>query len=258
MNSINPDYNTRAEFTGVAQFLSYGASALFVNDLWSAGLHPGSNVPFWSMTFEMIYYLLFAAAMFLRGKKRIIVLVLTVLVAGPEILSVAAIWWLGWRCYHYVKNGISYGTLQAGTFIILGAVLLVASTDIRHFFAGWTLPGLRPRIVGDYSDAIGFLLLFVGLIGAQGAWKNAILKLEVPAKYLGSLCFSLYLFHQPLIHVFSSMAVAPPTSLMQHIFVLGGTFAVVMTFGRWCETTKTPIGKFLSAPKLGRARNPTK
>src|SRR5690242_18982311 len=85
--AINPGLYESLWGTGVAySFLGYLLSMIFLGQSWTLAISPGSNLPFWSLNYEAWYYVLFAGAVFLSGRVRIIVLIATALLAGPKIL----------------------------------------------------------------------------------------------------------------------------------------------------------------------------
>jgi len=56
-------------------------------------------------------------------------------------------------------------------------------------------------------------------------------------RWLGSMTFALYLFHQPLLSLFTVYHVSDRSSSAQLVLLVGGTFPVV-PLGRSCENTK--------------------
>src|SRR5207248_10998830 len=60
----------------------YVLSAVFLGESWTIRVLPGFNVPYWSLNYEAWYYVLFAAAIFLRGRPRVAVLIVAALLAG--------------------------------------------------------------------------------------------------------------------------------------------------------------------------------
>ena len=64
--------------------IDYALSAVFLGESWTIRVLPGFNVPYWSLNYEAWYYVLFAAAIFLRGRPRIAVVIMAALLAGPE------------------------------------------------------------------------------------------------------------------------------------------------------------------------------
>ena len=80
--------------------IDYALSAVFLGESWTLRVLPGFNVPYWSLNYEAWYYVLFAAAIFLRGRPRIAAVIVVALVAGPRILSLLPVWLMGvavWR-----------------------------------------------------------------------------------------------------------------------------------------------------------------
>ena len=49
--------------------IDYALSAVFLGESWTLRVLPGFNVPYWSLNYEAWYYVLFAAAIFLRGDR---------------------------------------------------------------------------------------------------------------------------------------------------------------------------------------------
>ena len=80
--------------------LDYALSAVFLGQSWTLDLLPGSNVPFWSLDYEVWYYVIFAVGVFLHGRYRIAALGAAALLAGPKILVLLPVWLMGvaaWR-----------------------------------------------------------------------------------------------------------------------------------------------------------------
>src|SRR5208282_1005131 len=63
---------------------AYVLSAFFVNQLWFIHVVPGSNNPFWSLGYEFLYYVFFAAIYYLQYKMRWFAAIVIVAVAGPK------------------------------------------------------------------------------------------------------------------------------------------------------------------------------
>jgi fucose 4-O-acetylase-like acetyltransferase len=57
-------------------------------------------------------------------------------------------------------------------------------------------------------------------------------------RWLGSMTFALYLFHQPLLSLFTVYHMPDRSSAAQLVLLVGGTFLVVATLGRFCENSK--------------------
>ena len=73
---IDPQlYGPVLRLSPTEQFLGYALSAVFLGESWVLAMLPGCNVPFWTLNYEAWYYVLFGAALFLRGRRRTIAVV---------------------------------------------------------------------------------------------------------------------------------------------------------------------------------------
>jgi len=93
-------YGPESHHSLIQSLLGYGLSAVFLGESWTLSVVPGSDIPYWSLNYEAWYYVLFAAAVFLQGGRRIAALVTAALLAGPKILILFPIWLMGvaaWR-----------------------------------------------------------------------------------------------------------------------------------------------------------------
>jgi len=77
-------------------------SALFANQfyLFGEGFQPGSNLPYWSLSYEFIYYVLFGLVFLRRNRARWVWAVLFAYLAGYRIMLLLPVWLLGvlvWR-----------------------------------------------------------------------------------------------------------------------------------------------------------------
>src|SRR5271157_507292 len=99
--AIDPGlYEAEIRLSLAQSFLGYALSAVFLGESWRLTMLPGSDIPFWSLNYEVWYYVLFAAATFLQGRRRTVALIGAALLAGPKVLLLFPIWLAGvaaWR-----------------------------------------------------------------------------------------------------------------------------------------------------------------
>jgi peptidoglycan/LPS O-acetylase OafA/YrhL len=77
------------------------ASLAFMNEVWGISIMSFSNVPYWSLCYEMWYYILFAIFTFIANRARIILAGGAMLLLGPKILLLAPIWLVGVALHRY-------------------------------------------------------------------------------------------------------------------------------------------------------------
>src|ERR1700730_4928469 len=70
-STIDPRlYELEWRLSTVHPLLGYALSVLFLGESWTLSAPPRSDIPFWSLDYEFWYYVLFAAATFLQGRRR--------------------------------------------------------------------------------------------------------------------------------------------------------------------------------------------
>lgn len=229
---------------------NYVLSLFLVQNLWGLDLNPGINLMFWSLSFELVFYCLFAALFYLKGKQRIIVFIVICLLSGPDILLYFPIWLLGTALYFITKKDISFISsfprLSAGLSFVFLAVLLIATPWLNKHFNYSAEFMISPRhIIADYIAAIIFSLHLLFINPLLKRVHPLLHFFAKPISFFAALTFSLYLFHRPLIQFFAAFS-SDLSSWESRLLVVGGSFMVVVVIGYWCETTKYPIKKWLA------------
>jgi peptidoglycan/LPS O-acetylase OafA/YrhL len=83
-----------------ADVARYALAAVFMQNAWFLSSAPPTNAPLWSLSYEAWYYAGFGAALFAPSYTRKVMLVgLVCLVAGPNIVLLAPAWLLGVALY---------------------------------------------------------------------------------------------------------------------------------------------------------------
>jgi peptidoglycan/LPS O-acetylase OafA/YrhL len=80
-------------------------SLAFMNQAWNLTVSPLSNGPYWSLCYEVWYYVIFGVLFFVRPTNvaYLVALFLAALV-GPRIVLLFSIWLIGVACYHLAKR----------------------------------------------------------------------------------------------------------------------------------------------------------
>lgn len=158
------------------------------------------------------------------------------------MVLLAPTWLLGYLSYHVSRRR----QLGAGSAIPVWLVSLVllplcASLELRF---REHLPFLRTTdqalgaLLAAYAAAICFAVNVVAFNAFSDRAEPLFAPLAAVIRWLGSLTFALYLFHQPLLSLFTVYSLPDRSSVAQLALLTGGTFLVVATVGRFCETTK--------------------
>lgn len=190
---------------------SLAANATFLNQIWNLNIFPGTNGPFWSLSFEFWYYAIFAAAVYLRGLRRVICLICLSLIAGPKILVGLPIWLLGAGTYEAFKRLPKCGP-RLGFLIWLTSIGLALAFSYFHVYDFLTshFPETAQRAAHEwfvnfwpasYLIGIIFAINIFGFFGFSESIYWLLLKISAPIKWAAGISFGLYLFHYPLMYL---------------------------------------------------------
>jgi peptidoglycan/LPS O-acetylase OafA/YrhL len=222
--------------------LCYLGNLFFVNEFWLWPPLDLPNAPFWTMPFEASYYLAIGLCIFASGRARILGLVLLALLAGPTIVLLAPTWLLGYGAY-YLSHRRQLRCDAAAALWLGTALLLLLCPEIElRFRAPLEFLRMPDRSLGEllasYAAAVCFATNFFAFNALSDRVVPFFRAFSGSIRWLGSLTFALYLFHQPLLSLFTVYGVPDRSSADQAILMIGGTFLVVTTLGRFCERTK--------------------
>jgi peptidoglycan/LPS O-acetylase OafA/YrhL len=221
--------------------LRYVASFFMLHEVWHLKLVPGINAPFWSLSFEAFYYLGFAFIIYSKAWSRWFAVALLMLVAGPLIAALFPLWLLGYLAYQQTKR-TTVSVMRSFAYFLSGLCLLLLSPLIRSLdTSGFQILG--EAVLGRYVDGFGF---FLNLIGAFGLAKyGPPIKKSYCAliQKIAATTFALYLFHRPLIQLFTYIGPEDPASIYRRSLVIIGTLAVVFILSPFCEHLRIALRK---------------
>jgi peptidoglycan/LPS O-acetylase OafA/YrhL len=207
-------------------------SVLFLEHSWRVGNGMSLNPPFWSLCYEVWYYVLFAAVFFLAGWTRLIWASAILLIMGPALWALIPAWLIGvylCRCPVRISNARTNAALALGCILVVIAIVeLGFDTAIQKAMADripqiWHL-GFSTKFLTDNVIAALFALSFWFCAGMRFSMPPACISRA--ATILAGFSFTLYLFHDPLLRLIKLASDQYVYSLPEHWLVV---FAVVLT-----------------------------
>jgi peptidoglycan/LPS O-acetylase OafA/YrhL len=237
------------------QFL---AGLFFVNQLWYSPVPTGSMLPYWSLGFEVWYYVFFAILCFARGGWKPALLLAAFAVTGPRIVAFFPIWMLGYACYQC--SGRRPPGRGAGPALLVASVLgyaayhaLLRKWLMDHPLApdALGLDNLAPR----YLVSLLFAMHLLGFIWTAERFSGVLARFQAPIRWLAGATFTIYLFHIPVAQFLTTLMPWPPSDGRTRTIVLGGTILLMFVIAQFTERKKATWSRWLNAAYRRSARS---
>lgn len=222
----------------------------FSGDFWLIREVPPSNTPYWSLNFEVWYYVLFAVFFYVKNRLRWVILFALMLLIGPRVLSLFPLWLAGSFLYakqHLFKLPVGLARGLFGATLVLFVLIKMAGIDYQINLHGpqWRellhLPSVVPhQIFSDYFMAVIVFINFVAAMNANFSFSDKAVRVIT---LLASFSFSFYLFHAPLFAVFEAHFEARQ-SLLDYVLVLSSTAVIIVLLARFTEHKKRAYRQF--------------
>ena len=220
----------------ITQFL---ANITFVNRLWFVHITPGSNKAFWSLGFEVWYYVIFGIAVFAPGRWKLAGVITALVLVGPKIVGMLPIWLLGVAAYYFCARK----SLRPGYAIILcaGAPLCWIAFEAWAWHFG--RPMLHPLfgrklIVQDWVVGAMFALHLIGFRFLPDGAGRYLLKFKRPINWIAGATFTMYLFHLPVAQFLAAETPWPSTSMANMLLIYAGTPMIIFVIAEFTERRK--------------------
>jgi len=226
-------------------------SLFFLNEIWFTSCRAFSNLPFWSLSYEFFYYLIFGAYFYFSGWKKWFFTGIFMSIAGPKILILFPVWLTGVATFHLSKK-IKPGTIKALCLIIAPIIIYDVYRDIgsQRFLMKETVELLgrdfvyrdlrwSRAFINDYIVGILVAIHILGIVAIPEKFSFPRV-VEKTIRYFAGMTFALYLFHYPLLQFYGSFVEHGVT-----IFVL--TFLSVLLITPLTEGKKRQWRKFINS-----------
>ena len=208
------------------QFLS---GLLFVNQLWFLSVPQGSDLPYWSLGYEVWYYLIFGLLVFTRQWK-----------VWAMLAMLFPLWLLGVGAYRARRVPVG---VAAGTVLWLGTTAAWLGYElwaVRHGRLVGLVPMFlrRPELAQDYLMGILLAVHLVGFRAASPLFAVPIRRIAPAVRWAAGMTFTLYLLHLPVAQFLMATSPWPLTSMQNRALILLGTLAIIVIVAEFTERRK--------------------
>ena len=257
--SVRPDlYSSAWGYVAHSQAWQFTAGLLMLNQIWGLDVPQGSDLPYWSLGYEVWYYVIFGVAMFAPARWRGPAIVAALAFVGPAIAAMLPLWLMG-LYGHRVCATRRLGR-RAGWLLCLGslAIWIAYETCARPFVAALIpIPALlrRPSLVEDYIVGALFIAHIVGFDAISPALAALVARVQRPIRWAAGATFTIYLLHLPVAQFLSTQVPWPPASWATRATLFGGTLLVMFAVAEVTERQKNVWRRGFGA-LLGRVLPP--
>lgn len=196
-----------APYTASELVVTTVANLFFLGQSWSWKALVFFNQPYWSLCYEVMYYVGFGVFTFTAGRARWLGLLFVALLSGPKVLLLLPCWLLGVLAYKQ-RNRFP---LKAGQAFIVAFVFPVLALYALHRLSFgpfvrmlthdlWGELGINLERSSDFLiDYVTAILVASNLYGARYINISFLRQWRVGVAEAASFSFTLYLIHFPLI-----------------------------------------------------------
>ena len=208
---------------------------------WTANaFRPGTNGPFWSLSYEAAYYALFAIAMFVSGWQRIVLLAAVLAIVGIKVLLLIPSWLLGVWLY-YRTDCLSLRPIPA-LIGFIGPILLyigALAINVPDDFMALTVASISKETVNALRfsneflwNALLGLLVTLHLIAALSLFQRTSPKtgLQSLVHWLSGASFSIYIVHYPALQFWHAILPDTLVPLLRDGLLFGTTLLTCLVF----------------------------
>lgn len=230
------------------------SSLFFLNESWGIDAHLPWNDPFWSLCYEVWFYVLFGVWFFYRGRGKRLLLGLLALMAGPAILILMPIWLAGvWLA----RNGARFQMRPAtGVVLWLGSLIAIkvfSDSDIDVTVRTWLYEHVRGyyRLESAMRFPTDYLLTAIVMTNivafrSFASYLRPLAERIAPAVVAAAgVTFSIYLYHRPLTMGIAHLWGNKGHSELLSLGYLAAVLLLCALLGHFTERRKDPLHRFV-------------
>ncbi len=176
----------------------------FTNEFWFYRVVVSTGSPFWSLGFEVAYYVAFAILFYVRGSWRWVLAALWLVACGPRISVAFPLWLVGVGAWRVVRRRPRIGAVAGWALL---SSLALAMLVWRRWGGTLAVPLFEwpdPALLGAsmaYYLVLGVLLaaiivIFAACTPERSIWPAGV---ERVVRYCAGGSFTLYIAHLPVL-----------------------------------------------------------
>lgn len=231
---------------------------LFLGGTWFGPMDPFSMASYWSLPYEVWYYVFFGCITLLRGVSGTICATIALALMGPRMWLLLPCWYLGvwlYRSRRFMTLPPGLGGLLAiaamGSYVAFVQFGARHATDVssKALYAWINLwlpspfvPGGTVHALTDYVIALLFAALLVGCANSSVRFGT---RATQAIRWMAGYTFTLYLIHFSILVLFSALGWQRLDGT-HFAVVVGVTLAATWLVGQVGEVRRSAYRKAIS------------
>jgi peptidoglycan/LPS O-acetylase OafA/YrhL len=205
------------------------SSLLFLNQSWLNEADLVLNNPYWSLCYEVWFYVIFGAWYFAKAWHRVGLVAFASLVAGPSVLMLMPIWLMG----AWLAKSQQYKSHMPQTtawLAFLGPLALIVfikfsklDSSIQHnlyqLIPGYWRLDNSQRFVTDFLIGAALCLHIASFSSLPIMFQKWFERFQGLWATLAGFSFTLYLFHRPMTQWLGANYPIPSGNVLQSTLV---------------------------------------
>ncbi|UCV24731.1 acyltransferase family protein [Ferribacterium limneticum] len=245
------------------------ASLAFVAEIWIVSITTFSNVPYWSLNYEVWYYVIFGVYCFCTPSRRWVIIGTICLILGPKVVLMAPCWLAGvfayrWQVSDEKDRPIGTMLIWTGSLITFWGyhhfdlMRVFSEQFVLSYLGEWT----HTQLHFSRYFAADWLLSAIIAANFVAARKIGALLPELKAGtltwvgFVGGLTYALYIIHFPFVYMWGALLNGWSPGLGKYWAVLGLTLlsvGLVALIGEWLRPKmRTVFDRVLSKQAVGK------
>ena len=221
------DVAISAEYQVFKAYIYIPFHLLFAGEFWNLSERPPWLAPYWSLSYEVWYYVLFGIAYYATGMKRTGLLASVLLLVGFKLWLLLPVWLSGAWLYGWSKSKvIPAAWAKAGLLLSLLALYGFKTSGADEYLrelgrALWPFAALHlgsaDRFLADYVVCV---IVLINFACARNLGFVLLRMLKRPVRAVSAYTFTLYLVHQLVLTAWKGFYPHDPASVADIGFLL--------------------------------------
>jgi peptidoglycan/LPS O-acetylase OafA/YrhL len=231
----------------------------FTNELWFDRAVIRTGAPFWSLGFEVAYYVAFAVLFYARGYWRWGLALLWLMVCGPRVALAFPLWLVGVGAWNLMRKWPrtrgAMGWAILAIVVSLGLAWRKWAGSAAWPLFEWPTPGaVAPSMI--YYLVLGGLValaivVFEATAPERSIWPRVV---ERAVRYCAGASFTLYIAHLPVMVLIAALWPASSGSTLCGLIATAITTGAMFALAELGERRKAAYARIFSYSSRGFLR----